>query len=139
MHRQEFLDKLRAALTGRMNESLVNEHVRYYENYITTEMRNGRSEEEIIQSLGDPRLLARTIREANKHAGMNASPYSDTTQEESGQTRHFKMPLWLILVFMVAVILILLTTAFSVFFKLLPIIIPIMIVVLLVKAIRYYS
>ena len=61
MNKQEFLEKLRLALNGKVSASVVAENLKFYEDYINTEMRKGKSEEEVLNSLGDPRLIARTI------------------------------------------------------------------------------
>ena len=65
MEKQEFLDKLRLALNGRVETGTVSDTIAYYEEYINTEVRKGRSEEEVMASLGDPRLIARTIIETS--------------------------------------------------------------------------
>lgn len=65
MGRQEFIDRLRAALNGSLSSALVADHVNYYEDYIQAQILKGRSEEEVLSSLGDPRLIARTIIETN--------------------------------------------------------------------------
>lgn len=65
MGRQEFLDHLRRALNGNVSPALVQDNLNYYNEYINSEMRRGRSEEEILDALGDPRLIARTIIETN--------------------------------------------------------------------------
>lgn len=65
MGRQEFIDRLRAALNGRLPSALVADHVNYYEDYIQSQIRRGQSEEEVLGALGDPRLIARTIIETN--------------------------------------------------------------------------
>ena len=61
MNKQEFVDRLRMALNGRVSPGLVMDNVNYYQDYINTEIRKGRTEEEVLESLGDPRLIARTI------------------------------------------------------------------------------
>lgn len=61
MNKQDFIDRLRMALNGRVSPGLVMDNVNYYEDYINTEIRKGRTEEEVLESLGDPRLIARTI------------------------------------------------------------------------------
>ncbi|MDD3368746.1 MAG: DUF1700 domain-containing protein [Lachnospiraceae bacterium] len=66
MNKYEFLDSLRAFLTGRVNEMVISDNIRYYENYINMEIRSGYSETEIMELLGDPRLIARSIIEAEK-------------------------------------------------------------------------
>ncbi len=61
MSENEFLSELENALSGSVSPSLVNENLRYYEEYIETEKRKGRSVYEVMDELGDPRLIARTI------------------------------------------------------------------------------
>ncbi len=62
MTRFEFTIKLRKALSGRVNHVIVNDNVAYYENYIDAEMKKGRKEKEILEELGDPRLIANNYR-----------------------------------------------------------------------------
>lgn len=61
MNREEFLQGLTKALTGEVPPETVRENLRYYEEYIRAEMEKGRSENEIMEELGSPRLIARTI------------------------------------------------------------------------------
>ncbi|MBQ9550646.1 MAG: DUF1700 domain-containing protein [Lachnospiraceae bacterium] len=61
MNREQFLSELRQALSGSISPSSVNENIRFYEEYLDTEIRKGRTEEEVLSELGDPRLIARTI------------------------------------------------------------------------------
>jgi uncharacterized membrane protein len=76
MNKQDFIDRLRMALNGRVSPGLVMDNVNYYEDYINTEIRKGRTEEEVLESLGDPRLIARTIIQTN--GGDNRSGYRNT-------------------------------------------------------------
>ncbi len=89
MTKAEFLGQLRQALQGNMGQALVNEHLHYYENYIIEESRKGRSEQEVIDSLGNPRLIAHTLIETSEHVGNG---YDETYYEESnkGRTRREK-------------------------------------------------
>lgn len=64
MTKQEFLDRLRRSLHGKVSPGQVAENLQFYEDYINTEVRKGASEAEVLAGLGDPRLLARTIVEA---------------------------------------------------------------------------
>ena len=59
------------ALSGKVSPGVVTENLNYYEDYINTEIRKGRSEEEVLAGLGDPRLIARTIVETDP--GQNVS------------------------------------------------------------------
>lgn len=85
MGKQEFLEKLRLALNGRVSAEIVADNIRYYEDYINIEIRKGRSEEEILAQLGDPRLLARTIVQTNGGSGGKGR-----TADVSGDTRAYR-------------------------------------------------
>ena len=61
MNRQEFLENLRSQLVGQMQEGKAAAHLRYYEDYIQSQVRGGRSEQEVLEELGDPRLIAKTL------------------------------------------------------------------------------
>ncbi len=61
MTEEQFLSELREAMEGSVSPSFVNENIRYYEEYISTERQKGRSDEDIMGLLGDPRLIARTL------------------------------------------------------------------------------
>ncbi len=75
MTKQEFLEGLQTALAGEVPSSVLNDNLRYYEEYIVTEMRKGKSEEEVMEMLGDPRLIARTIIDTTNG---NNTAYADT-------------------------------------------------------------
>lgn len=68
MNKTEFLDQLRQSLNGRMEAEQVADNLRYYEDYINGQLQRGRTESEIMTSLGSPRLIARTIADATKAA-----------------------------------------------------------------------
>ena len=48
MNRTEFLDILRSQLSGQMQEGKVAAHIRYYEDYIQSQVRSGRPEKEVL-------------------------------------------------------------------------------------------
>lgn len=62
MTRSEFLSELRDAL---QNESLsaaaITENVNYYNGYISDEVAKGRAENEVLDELGDPWVIAKGI------------------------------------------------------------------------------
>lgn len=69
MNRGEFLEGLRNALSGEVPPSVVQENLRYYDEYIRTEIQKGRSETDVMEELGDARLIARTIIDTTPGAG----------------------------------------------------------------------
>lgn len=78
MSKTEFLDILYNQLSGQMPEGSVAAHVQYYRNYIEDEQQKGRTETDILNDLGDPRLIARTLLDTEIGAGnpQNGSTYS---------------------------------------------------------------
>jgi hypothetical protein len=66
MRKNEFLDILRQSLSGEISPDAIDSNIRYYDQYIGTGSKE--EEEKLIDELGDPRLIARTIIEADKIA-----------------------------------------------------------------------
>ena len=145
MDKREFIDRLQRALAGGLNSSQVAENVRYYEEYIDSEIRKGKSEADVMDQLGDPRLLAKSIIEANKRAGASYGSnreYDEEVSEDIGgdgqernsaENRVVMLPGWLILLIVtVAVVVIIgIVTSLLAFFA--PVIIVILIILLVIK------
>lgn len=68
------MTELQRALNGRMGSAKAAPHVSYYQEYIEIEMRKGRTEKEVMEELGSPRLLARSIGDVSDKAAPDA-PY----------------------------------------------------------------
>ena len=127
MNRTEFLDTLRSQLSGQMHEGKVAAHVRYYEDYIQSQVRSGRDEQQVLDELGDPRLIAKTLIDTDDSAAVydesgyseesyGADDYADNgTESSAGKARSFKLDLstWYgkaIVIAVAVLIVILLTT-----------------------------
>ena len=97
-------------------------------------------------SLGDPRLLAKSIIEANKRAGVNEGTNRtyDEVREESYAEKWknavrqntMRVPGWLILLIAGVIFLLIIGLLFSMISILAPIIIPVLLVVL---AVNYFK
>ena len=87
MRKTEFLQELREALDGEVSASVIQSNISYYDQYISQEASKGRSEEDVIEEIGSPRLIARTIIDSSEGAGETGqgSPY--TTGETDGGWR----------------------------------------------------
>lgn len=75
------MSRLRTALSGKLSPAAVEENARYYEEYINTQMRLGEAEEEVLASLGDPRLIARSIVAAESAQDGGAEQGYDDIQD----------------------------------------------------------
>lgn len=93
MDRGEFLSILRESLEGVIPMDEVEKNIQFYRNYFEESERTDR---EVIEELGDPRLIARTIIDAYKASkGPMADYYteqarSEYSREHSGQYGDFK-------------------------------------------------
>ena len=107
MSRREFLEVLRGQLSGQMTQGRAAAHVRYYEDYIQSQVRNGRSESDVLAELGDPRLIAKTLIDTDDSAAVyDESGYS----EESYGADDYADNGTAIVIAIAALIVILLTT-----------------------------
>lgn len=140
MNRKTFLESLEKALYGRISESDRTEHMKYYENYIAQEISAGRSEQEILEELGDPRLIARTIvQTSDSKTSYKEYTVSDDkdTDRGSGISMHFlegwkaKVMLGVLLIFL----FLLLVLIFRIFIFLFPVLLLIGIVRWIIKKI----
>ena len=132
MDRVTFINELKAALASRVNSQVVTENINYYEEYINTEVRKGRNEDEVITGLGDPRLLARNIADAEKRAAAS-SEYegseeyiyedADSGENDGPKVKVHHVPLWLVILIVVLVLVLILAAVFSILSVLLPVII----------------
>lgn len=92
MRQEEFLVSFQEALTGEVSDRIVQEHVRYYKNYINEQISMGRTEQEVMISLGNPRLLAKTIVDSSKYAGdtQESTEYHSTYSQSSNSQEYAK-------------------------------------------------
>ena len=146
---------LRAALSGRIPAPQVEDTVNYYVDYINVEVRKGRSEEEVLKSLGDPRLIARTIIQTNgssdrvydapggayRERGYGEEAYNESWHQSSSggfqnSHRSFRIPGWLLAIIVILVVILVFSIIFSVLSFLAPLIIVVAAVVFLVKLFR---
>ncbi|MDD7209159.1 MAG: DUF1700 domain-containing protein [Lachnospiraceae bacterium] len=94
MTKEQFFSELKQSLEGEVSAYEVSDSLSYYRQYFEEEMGKGKSEQEIIASLGSPRLIARSIIDARGiedkgENGENAydnygKTTDDSTQEEKG-------------------------------------------------------
>ncbi len=133
MNKQEFLDILRMALSGRVSAKTVEENVSFYEEYINSKIRIGQSEESVLHKLGDPRLLAKSIISAHgdidktnvssdihyENIKQNKTRYSETCK--SSRLKVFSLRGWVGVVVGIVAIIVIGWLVFSILSLLLPI------------------
>ena len=84
MNKYEFITNLQRHLTGKVSAEKLQELTAYYNDYIDAQIRKGRTEEEVLLELGDPRLLAKSIVETEGGSRGGDGLRANTVYEEGG-------------------------------------------------------
>lgn len=82
MTKFEFLEELKNALAGEVSSEAMMDAYSYYSNYIESELRNGKTEEQVLLELGKPNLIARSI-----IAAQGKEREADLEYTEDGRTK----------------------------------------------------
>lgn len=93
MDRQEFINRLRRSLSDVEDYEYINDTVNYYENYIDSEIRKGENEEAVLRMLGDPGLIAKSIKASRGEVGTTAG--TATSEYEEQENNKFYGDGWL--------------------------------------------
>ncbi len=138
MSKQEFINRLRVALLGNVSTAVISENVKYYEEYINTQIRLGKKEAAVLDELGDPRLIARTIIAANGDLKSEKTTQSEVYGEKDRTSfgekgSRFQWPIWLKLIVTFFVVMVAVTLVVSVLSYFAPIIIMVVIIIILIK------
>ena len=137
MNCEEFLIQFREALDGKVSEQMIQDNVNYYRSYIYGQVREGKNEADVLQMLGDPRLLAKTIEESSKFASESHEEQGAFSSDngsygyaqggrapydEMGEDRKVRLPGWFIAAIVIAVIVLVLSLVLKVFTFFAPVI-----------------
>jgi uncharacterized membrane protein len=146
MNKYEFINNLQRHLTGKVSPQKLQELTRYYSDYIDSEIRKGKSEEEVLRMLGDPRLLAKTIAETEGKESAWGGTESGQGEYADETSRGFHVDVRALL-FWIAVILVL-CLVLSIVFQvvgvvlrifvhyILPVLIPVAAIYLIISFLR---
>ena len=148
MTKYEFLEKMRHALANDLSGSVIQDNINYYDGYISDEVRKGRSEAAVIEELGDPWAIARTIIESVGNTGNGQENYTydparqkygDEGQKQNSSIRVIGLDSWwkklLIILGVLGIVMLAVAVIGGIFSLLAPIIVPILIIMLIVRLI----
>lgn len=144
MRSEDFILSFRETLTGEVSDAIIQENVTFYRQYIRKQMEQGRTEDEVLESLGNPRLLAKTIieREKFKNAGKYEEADTDrgrkTATESKIKEHALQLPGWIAGILAVFVIALLIGLAFCVISYLAPLLVACAIGVCVYRLIKRY-
>jgi len=129
MKRSEFLEQLRKALEHDLNAQQIKEQIGYYDDYISSEMGKGLSEQEVIEQLGDPWAIAKTILLSSK---MNCQDedgrLAKVDKREEGRISNI-----LLAIILVVVLVTIISAAFGIIALVIRYAVPILLVAILIR------
>ena len=142
MTKQDFLDGLRRSLSAGLETEQINEHIRYYSDYIDSQIRMGIAEDEVMASLGEPRWIAKTIL-GMEEAETVTEEYVEEDTTADDKYRYFningktvKLPGWLFTILVCFVSFFILSIIFSLMTLLLPFIFMFIFMVTMIRFLK---
>ena len=149
MTKNEFIIKLQEALENDLDAAAVRENVNYYSGYIDDEMRKGRGEEEVLDELGDPWVIAQSVIDMSGQKNVtedygnsyrNAGSSSERHQESSYNVHSYTIGSWwqklLLVLGIIGIVLIVVAVIGGIISLVMPIVVPVLVLILLLKFIR---
>ena len=112
MNKETYIDALERKLWDRLDPDQMRDIISYYRDYFAMEAAKGISEEETIQKLGDPALLAKSI--------LAESEIEQGMQKQGREFRGGKLLVLLVIVAVLIVLCAIIGLIFSVVSALLP-------------------
>ena len=97
MYHNKFLSSLREALEGNMSEQAIKDNIQYYKTYIEDEVKKGRTEKEVIEELGDPWIIAKTLIESPSGEQTYEGTVEDNVnryEEQQNKVHIFGLDTW---------------------------------------------
>ena len=136
MNKTEYLQIMEKALVGNVSSQELQDIISYYRDYIDMEIQKGKSEQEVLEHLGNPRHLVKSIIAAKgqKNAGIE----TETAQEErdGDRGRSFRIPLFLIIIIGLLIMWLALSFVVALAKFVIPILLPVAIVMGVVALIK---
>lgn len=141
MTKREFLDTLRMQLEGELSPSQIEGHLHYYDEYISEATAAGRRESDVLDELGSPVFIAKTLLETAQPAD-SGEYYEEAPRQEEFQGRvhtwriHLLVAKWVFPIVGIAIVLLLLWLIGSVAAFALRFFVPILLIVLVISIFR---
>lgn len=84
MTRKQFMEELKSSLEGMVSQTVIQENLNYYENYINEQIRNGKNGQDVLKELGSPRLIAKSIIDAKGEDDGYVQTEYDEEEKDDG-------------------------------------------------------
>ena len=146
MGKAQFLELLSQKLSEELSHSEVINQLNYYESYINAEIVKGRLEEDVMEELGDPYMIARTIIDMHTGDAFEDVVYEESVNTDPAEHQSYKnnrktimMGSWgclLTAIILVLVGIVVIAVVTGLIAVLMPVLVPVLIVVLVLFFIK---
>lgn len=151
MKKREFLDTLRSQLQGELSDAQIDGHIHYYDEYIREAMAAGKTEAEVMEELGSPVFIAKTLLSTPEASSQqNGETYNGETGENNSSGDFFNRRIhtwninpfvakWVIPILLVLILIIVLSLLGTAVMLVARFFIPILLVVLVIAIFKSHS
>lgn len=138
MSKTEYIEIIEKALVGNVSPQELQDIVSYYRDYIDMEIKKGRSEQEVLDQLGNPRHLVKSIIAAKEQKNMNieTEKVREEEEKERGRRKSFRIPMALLVIVLLLIVWLALGFVVALVKFALPILLPVAIVMGIMSLIR---
>jgi len=138
MNTRLFLEELEAYLKTDLDDASVQYHLDYYRNYIEMEVEEGKNEFEVIETLGNPRVIGKNIVLTwHMDNDMKAGTQAYKESKEHGTTQNKSLPerikKYAVIAALIFIIIFILALVLKVAFLVLPILLIFAVLSYLIK------
>lgn len=140
MNREKFLKELEECLSE-LDETEKNSVISFYNDYFDKQISMGRTEADIIDELGNPRFLAKSIKDnyQNKGDGSAYHRFNESKREQFKSTTinidrwYYKLIAAAIVILAILLVTAILAGILTIFLK---IVVPVLIILIIVSAVK---
>lgn len=132
MKKTEFLKEMGNKLQESMTRQEIEEQVRYYSDYIDSEVTKGKRESEVLEELGDPILIARNILSNYQPGRSQKETAPRAGQEQFTMKKISRNGCLIISIIAILAVCVLVWLAGSILRLLAPVLVPVLIVAAIV-------
>ncbi len=136
MNKTEYIQVIEKALVGNVSPQELQDIVSYYRDYIDMEIQKGRSEREVLDGLGNPRHLVKSILAAKEQKGVESSVETTQEEKENGRSRNFRIPLLPIIIIVLLIVWLALGFVVALARFVFPLLLPLVIIMGIISLIR---
>ena len=157
MTKKEFLQTLQSQLQGELSQAQIAGYIHYYDEYISETTASGKTEEEVMDELGSPVFIAKTLLDTaeisgnQESGGYGQNVYdAEAENDDAWDNGYFQGKMhtwnispfvakWVIPIVLVCLLLLILSLLGTIAMFVARFFVPIMLVVLVIAIFKSYS